>query len=113
MSNIDLAQMQTPETRAAAQRAQYEQAVKSECRRRLLAVFDEFAQINMAAAASAGALAPGEQALHKAGRDWVAAMLAQCTGLISAASESGSEGHMADAAWPAPPDGLEELARRF
>lgn len=98
MSNIDFSQVITAEDRAAAVAAAALEARKAECRARIFAVADSIAQINLAAAAAAGALSAEQMATYRAGLAWVDAMRAACT--------SGDD-------WPAVPAGVAELAAHF
>lgn len=72
-------------------------ARKAECRARIVAVCDQIAQINLAAAAAAGALTPKDAETHRALLAWVDAMRAAC----------------ATGDWPDVPAGVAELAAKF
>jgi hypothetical protein len=98
MSNIDFSQVITAEAGAeAADRARLA-ARKADCRVRIHAVADQIAQINLAAAAAAGALDEGQMALYRAGLGWIEAMRAACA--------SGAD-------WPDVPPGVADLAAAF
>lgn len=82
-------------------------AAKAECRRRILAVAGETAQLNMTAAAAAGLLAQADRATFAAALAWVAAMRAACTTAAQAPDPAD------DSLWPAVPAGVAALAARF
>lgn len=84
-------------------------SIREACRRRILAVADELAQINLASAAGAGLLGADDLATYRAGLGWVAAMRKACGGLIADADAD----HLSDESWPEVPPGVEELTRRF
>lgn len=92
---------------AAAASAERLAAAKAECRRRILAVADETAQLNMTAAAAAGLLAQADRTTFAAALAWVAAMRAACATAAQAADPA------EDVLWPAVPAGVAELAARF
>jgi hypothetical protein len=98
MSKIDFSQMVTADTKAEAARAAALAARKAECRMHIHAVADQIAQINLAAAAAAGALSGDQMAVYRAGLAWVDAMRAACA--------SGAD-------WPDLPAGVADLAARF
>lgn len=108
MSNIDLTQLVTAEDKAARALVAAKEAARAECRRRILAVCDETAQINLAAAVAAGAITDDDLDTYRAGLAWVDAMRATWEGLAEAGADIGD-----DANWPAVPDGVAELAARF
>jgi hypothetical protein len=83
--------------------------VKTECKRRIFAVADEIAQINLAAAAGAGLFTPGEILIYRKGLQWVENMRENCVPL---AYDHEAE-ITADASWPAVPDGVAELAAQY
>lgn len=95
----------TPEE-VAAERAR---AVKAECGRRILAVADRNAQMNLTGAAVAGALSTDDRATYGAAVQWIAAMRAACAGIIADPALDIAD----DANWPPVPDGVAELAARF
>lgn len=98
MSNIDMTRILTADAKQAARGQQQQQQRKAECRARILAVWDQPAQLNLAAAASLGALSATQLRSYKAGVRWVRAM--------RAAAATGAR-------WPTPPKGLADLAAAF
>jgi|GEM_PF-2994469 len=84
-------------------------AIKAECRRRILAVVNETAQINLAAAAAGDSLSPADLVTYKAGLDWIAAMRTKCRDLIVA----GDDTYKADDHWPVPSQEIIALAAAF
>lgn len=97
MSNIDLTQIVTAEEKAAQQEAAIREARKAECRTRIFAVVDQTAQMNLAAAAAAGALTEAQMGVYRAGLSWIHAMRAA----------------QVDGNWPDVPPGVQELADAF
>lgn len=97
MANIDFSRIVTTEDKAALQQQMLLQDRKAECRMRIFAVCDEIAQINLAAAASAGLLDAAQMQTYRAGLTWIQAMRAAC----------------ADGNWPATPPDVMELAALF
>lgn len=93
---------------AAQLAAQRQAAAREECRRRILAVVPETAQVNLTAAAVADLLPAADLAAFKAGLGWIAAMRAAWGPLAA-----GSADLYADASWPAVPEGVAALAARF
>lgn len=104
---IDWGSVITAETIAAQVAAGRLAAAKAECRRRIFAVANETAQMNLAAVAAAGLMTAPDRATYAAGLAWVAAMRAACTAAAKADDPS------ADALWPAVPDGVAALAARY
>lgn len=94
---------------AERDRAAHRAAVKTECRRRILAVLDETAQMNLAADAAAGRLGRADRSAHAASLGWRDAMRARAAELGAAAGADFTD----DAAWPAPDARIAELAARF
>lgn len=109
MSHIDLSQLITAEDHAAQAAAQHGAGVKAECRRRIFAVVDAIAQVNLAAAAAADRLEAGQLETYRAGLDWVAAMRVACLPLIADPTLDPTQ----DAVWPAVPAGVAALAAAF
>jgi hypothetical protein len=105
--SIDWDQVVTPEAIAAEVAAARLAAAKAECRRRILSVANETAQMNIFGAAVTGLLPEEDMATAAAGVGWVAVMRAACA--TAAASEDVTD----DAHWPAIPPGVAELAGRF
>lgn len=81
---------------------------KAECRRRILAVVGETAQINLAAAAAADQLTPEQRTTYVAGLDWIMQMRAAWPALAAFGADLTD-----DANWPAVPAGAAELAGDF
>uniref|UniRef100_UPI00111C3BC5 hypothetical protein n=1 Tax=Pseudophaeobacter leonis TaxID=1144477 RepID=UPI00111C3BC5 len=73
---------------------------KAECRRRIFAVVDEMAQINLVAAASTGLLSDAQRAAYIAGLGCITQMRGTWPGLVEAGADLSD-----DANWPAVPDG--------
>lgn len=82
-------------------------AAREECRRRILAVVPETAQVNLTAAAAADLLSPEDLATFKAGLGWIAAMRAAWPGIAAAGQPVGT------ADWPTAPAAVAALAARF
>jgi hypothetical protein len=93
---------------AAAEQAAAMAAGKAECRRRILAVADETAQINLAAAAGASLMTDQQRAVFVAGVQWIGQMRAAWPALVASGSDLSD-----DANWPAVPAGAAELAAAF
>lgn len=104
-----VAEMLTPDPAvlAAQAAAARNSAAREECRRRILAVVPETAQVNLTAAAAADLLSPADLATFKAGLGWIAAMRA-AWGQIAASGQP-----VETAEWPAPGAAIAELAARF
>lgn len=91
---------------AAAEALARAEAARAECRRRILAVAPETAQLNLTAAAAAGILSTADRTVYKAAVVWIAAMRAAWPKL--------GAGEWTDAKqWPAVPAGLTELVSRY
>jgi hypothetical protein len=84
------------------------QAGKAECRRRIFAVVDEMAQINLAAASGAGLLDAEQMAAYIAGLGWITQMRGTWPGLVDTGADLSD-----DANWPAVPDGAAALVAAF
>lgn len=104
---IDWTRMLGAEDRQAQEAADRAAAARAECRRRILAVANETAQMNLAAAAAAGLLTAEETRIYALGVGWVAAMRAACAGAAAAADPGG------DSLWPPIPEGVKALSARF
>lgn len=102
--DVDFSQVVTAEQEAAAAAAKRIAAIKAECRAAILAVADETAQMNLAAAASAGLLSNAQMATWVSALGWVAAM----RGEYATAALAGD-----DPAWPDLPEGVADLVGRF
>ena len=83
-------------------------AGKAECRRRIFAVVDEMAQINLAAASGAGLLDAEQMAAYVAGLGWITQMRGTWPGLVDAGADLTD-----DANWPTVPDGAAALVSAF
>lgn len=94
---------------AAQDRATRRAAIKAECRRRILAVLNETAQMNLAGDAAAGRLDRADRSAHAASLAWRDAMRARAAELGTRARTDFTE----DAAWPAPDARIADLAARF
>lgn len=106
--NIDFSQLITAEDKAAGALPARIEAAKAECRRRILAVADETAQMNMASAASAGLLMAEQMAVWQSALGWVAAMRAAWAVLVESGADLSD-----DTNWPDLPPGVAELAAAF
>jgi hypothetical protein len=107
--NIDMNQLVSADEKTALAAVARGAAVKAEAGRRIYAVADQIAQMNLIAAASAGRLGPAQMTTWKSGLQWVDDMRAASASLIADASAD----HLVDAAWPAVPPGVAELAALF
>jgi hypothetical protein len=105
---IDWSRMETREARADRARADLRQEARDLCRARILAVCNETAQTNLAAAAAAGLLTPRDMAIYRVGMVWVATMRAAWGPLADAGADLRD-----DANWPPVPPGVAELGGRF
>lgn len=97
MSRIDFTQIITAEAKSAEDALRQQDQRKARCREKILAVVDETAQINLAAAAAAGALDAAQMAAYRQGLAWIHAMRAAC----------------ADGNWPEAPADVVSLASAF
>jgi hypothetical protein len=102
--DVDFSQVVTAEQNAEAAEAKRVAAIKAECRAAILAVADETAQMNLAAAASAGLLSAGQMQIWIAALGWVAAMRSE----YARAALAGD-----DPAWPDLPEGVADLVGHF
>lgn len=84
-------------------------AIKMECQRRIYAVVDQIAQVNLAAAAAGGVLTAERMGVYRAGLAWIASMRAKCGDLIAASDQTFTE----DSHWPAPAASIVALADAF
>ena len=105
---FSLINTKTAEDIAADVLAAAKEAARAECRRRIVAVCDETAQINLAAAAASGLLTPEQMGVYQAGLVWVSEMR-------SAWEQLAIDGQNVadDASWPNIPAGVSELAAAF
>jgi hypothetical protein len=108
MIAIDWTCIDTAEDRAAREAQARAAAAAAACARRILAVCNEHAQINLASAAAAGLLAADDLQTYRTGLAWVAAMRQAWRPIAEAGADPAD-----DTAWPAVPDGVAALARRF
>lgn len=109
MSNIDLTQIITADDKSAAALLDRSGAAKAECRRRIFAVVDGTAQINLAAAAAAGILSSANLTVYQSGLGWIGSMRATWVTLAGDPSADLSD----DASWPDVPAGVVDLANAF
>jgi hypothetical protein len=109
MSNIDLSQIVTADDKAATTTQARVGRVKAECSRRIYALADAHAQMNLASVAAAGLLTAEHMATYQSGLGWIAAMRLTCVGLVGNVKAD----FMAEAAWPDIPSGVAELAAAF
>lgn len=105
---IDLTQLITAEDKAHAALAARTEAARAACARRIGAVVNQTAQMNLAAAAAGGLLAAADAATYRAGLAWIAAMRAAWRGLADSGRDPDDDGN-----WPAPPAAVVDLGRRF
>lgn len=83
--------------------------VKAECRRRIFAVADDTAQMNMASHAAAGLFSDEKRMAYLSALQWVAEMRGACRGLVA----TGNPAFTTDAAWPACPPDAAALAANY
>lgn len=83
--------------------------IKDECRRRIFAVANETAQMNMASHVAAGLFDAAKRAAFLAALQWVAEMRAACGALIASADAT----FTTDDAWPPCPPEVAALAAQF
>ena len=102
--DVDFSQVVTAEQEAEAAEAKRIAAIKAACRAAILAVADETAQMNLAAAASAGLLSAAQMATWVSALGWVSAM----RGEYARARLVGD-----DPAWPDLPEGVADLVGHF
>jgi hypothetical protein len=96
------------DTELAADQVARRDEGRAECRRRIFAVVDEMAQINLAAAAGAGLLSEAQRAAYISGLGWIQLMRTTWPGLVDAGADLSD-----DANWPAVPDGAAALVAAF
>lgn len=96
------------EQQAADVLAMRRTAARAECSRRIYAVCDGIAQMNLAAAAATGLLSAGQMDTYRAGIAWVAQMRATWVTLADGDGAISDDGN-----WPAVPTGVAELAAAF
>lgn len=126
MSNISFSKIVTAEAKAQKAATVRAQAVKEECRRRILRVIPFEAQQNIAQAMAVhaaeiahGASKPEAKLVSgletsdfltaQNGRQWIASMQATCRAIADNPTADPTD----DAAWPAPPELLVALVARF
>ena len=102
--DVDFEQVVTAEQRATEANEARKTKLSAECRRGIVAVADETAQINLTAAASAGLLSAGQMQTWIAALGWVSAM----RGEYARAAMEGDE-----PIWPDVPAGVVELVELF
>ncbi|PYE80806.1 hypothetical protein [Pseudoroseicyclus aestuarii] len=107
----DAARVAAAEARAAVARQEGRRViVNDECRRRIVAVVDEAAQLNLAGAAAGDLLTASQVIVYKAGLAWITAM----RGVAEAMKEPGDNRDPSDDAhWPAPSAEVVALAGAF
>ena len=84
-------------------------SIKTECSRRIFAIANSNAQMNMASFAAAGLFSASQMTAYTSGLQWVAAMRAKCAALIAAADPAFTN----DASWPQCPQAAAALAAQF
>lgn len=89
--------------------AMRQEQAKAECRKRILDLVDETAQINLAAAAAADKLTAGQLAVYDAGLDWIMSLRATWPTLAADADADIYD----DANWPQPTQAMRDLAAAF
>lgn len=82
---------------------------KAECRKRIFAVIDEIAQVNLAAAAAGGMLTVEQMDVYRSGLAWIHTMRATCITL----STDHTADITSDSWWVDVPAGVAELAAEF
>lgn len=97
----------TPTTEEILARRQVD--AKAECRRRILDLVDETAQINLAAAAAADKLTAEQLATYDAGLDWIMSLRATWQTLANDLNIDIYD----DANWPQPTQAMRDLAAAF
>jgi hypothetical protein len=95
----------TPEDLLAMRQDQ----AKAECRRRILDLVDETAQINLAAAAAAEVLTAEQLTTYKAGLAWIMSLRSTWPTLAADADADLYD----DANWPQPTQAMRDLAAAF
>lgn len=84
-------------------------SAKAECRRRILDLVDETAQINLAAAAGADTLTAEQLTVYKAGLSWIMSMRSTWPTLAADVNADIYD----DANWPQPTQAMRDLADAF
>ena len=84
-------------------------AIKAECQRRIYAVVDQIAQVNLAAAAAGGVFSDPQMTVYRAGLAWIASMRAVCGQLVTNNDEAFKE----DRHWPDPGPTIIALANQY
>lgn len=84
-------------------------SIKAECQRRIYAVVDQIAQVNLAAAAAGGVLTSDQMTVYRAGLAWIASMRAVCGQLVTNKDEAFKD----DRPWPDPDPTIIALADQF
>ena len=101
-------EIKTAEDKATEAQEALRQTARRECRRRILEVADETAQINLASAVAAGQLSDAELASYRAGLGWLTAMRGTWARLAAAGKDPADDGN-----WPEVPDGVKALFARY
>jgi hypothetical protein len=84
-------------------------SAKAECRRRILDLVDETAQINLAAAAGAEVLTAEQLTVYRTGLSWIMSLRATWPTLAADADADIYD----DANWPQPTQAMRDLAEAF
>ena len=83
--------------------------IKAECKRRIVAIVDPEAQINLAAAAAGGLLSTDQMTVYRAGLVWIASTRTVCGTLITNTDQTfASNSH-----WPIPDQSIVDLGAEF
>jgi hypothetical protein len=106
--SIDWGQMDDAAVQTARAAEARRQAAAAQCARRILAVCNEHAQINLASAAAAGLLSEDDLATYRLGLAWVTAMRQHWRHLADLHLDPAD-----DSNWPGAPPAVAALARRF
>lgn len=109
MSMIDFTQAVTADDKAAEAQEQRVNAIKAECRKRILSVADETAQMNMTAAASSGRMTDDQKAAWGSALQWVDDMRKACVAAIG----DGKGDFTSDKAWPKLPAQVAALVAAY
>lgn len=105
---LDLSHLVTAEDKAAAALALRLEAARAECGRRIGLVVNQTAQMNLAAAAAGGILPAADAATYRLGLGWIAAMRTAWRPIAQAGQDPQEDRH-----WPAAPEAVIEMGRRF
>lgn len=103
-SNIDTTKIITAADKAAVAAEARAAVVKADCETTIKAVLDSNTAQNLFGAMITGTMAEADKPVFAAGQGWVTAMIAE-----SRASIAENRAPV----WPAPPDGVADLAERY